>query len=473
MNKKIKLLIVTFALALFCLLLVSCSNKNVYDGYDDDGYNVTIKYDANGGYFGTTINQGITDTYNISNYEKNANGMVEIMLFPPNSEQRVDGTNKENQYFVTRDGYYLAGWFAKKTEVKDENDEVIGYEYSERWDFSKPYVLDPSKEYSANNPTLTLHAVWNKKDDPNSYHKIEIYDIDNPNTLLAEYLYGSGKEPTEEKSKEIKLPVWDKRSGELTYGVFDSLSGIKIDGKTLDAIYLDKDGKTILEGETYMHPVFVNDHGKLENRVLKLYFKYKEGNWYKIYSAAQLGKINNADANYELMADLDFSKATWPSNFRKNTFTGKIIGNGFEIKNVKISSDNSQYFGMFKEISKDAVIENVKFSNLNATLEKAYKNPGGRYALFAAVIQDGFKFTNVTIEASTLNIAANSKDAIVTDNYEVALLCAEGYSESLGVDISGISYNVLIEEYDMYTLTIELGADHNKLLLTFNEVVVE
>ena len=155
MNKKIKLLIVTFALALFCLLLVSCSNKNVYDGYDDDGYNVTIKYDANGGYFGTTINQGITDTYNISNYEKNANGMVEIMLFPPNSEQRVDGTNKENQYFVTRDGYYLAGWFAKKTEVKDENDEVIGYEFvslGKMTDFIKK-GMEPNEAYEKSKGT--------------------------------------------------------------------------------------------------------------------------------------------------------------------------------------------------------------------------------------------------------------------------------------------------------------------------------
>ena len=470
MNKKIKLLIAACTLALFCLLLVSCSNKNVYDDYDNAGYNVTVKYDANGGYFKDTLNVGLTDTYDISNSKTNENGMVEIMLYPPDSDQRGSA---ENKFPATRgDGeYYLVGWFTKKTEVVDQ-DGNVSYKYSGKWDFSKPLEIDPSKQYSADEPVVTLHAVWNEKTEDN-YHKIEVYDIDNPDSLLAEYVYGSGYEPTVDKSKEVKLPFWNEATGTLSYGVFDSIDSVKIDGKTLDSVYLDKDEKNKLEGETYMHPVTINNEGKLENRVLKLYFKYREGNWYKIYNAKQLNKINDPTANYELMADLDFSKTAWPSSFTTKTFTGKIIGNGYTIKNINIKSEGKNRFGLFAVISKDAVIDNVKFSDINATLENGVRTPGGRYALFASIIEEGFVFKNVTIENATLTVVANARDSIKTQDYEVALLCAEGYHVGLGIDISGIKFGVKETDYDTFKLTIEVDADENRLLLDFDEIIVE
>ena len=463
MNNKIKLLIVAFTLALFCLIFVSCSNKSVYDDFNKDGYTVTIKYDANGGYFKDSLNVGFSDTYDISNLTKNENGKVEIMLFDPNSDQRGE---KENKYPVTRgDGqYYLAGWFTEKTEI-DNGDGTVSYLYSGKWDFSKPLEIDPNAEYSAAQPYKTLYAVWNEKTDDN-YHKIEIYDVNDPDKLVAVYQYGSGNEPTVDKSKEIKLPQWDKSTGELSYG---ALASAKIDGKTLEAIYLDASKQTKIEGTTYMHPVSINDKGELENRVLKLYVEYKEGNWYKVYNAKQVSKINDPSGCYELMADLDFSKADWPSNFTASTFTGKIIGNGNKIKNAKVSNSAEEQFALFKAISKDAVIKDVTFESTSVTIKNPSVKAGAKYAFFAISIEDGFVFDNVLLENSTLLISAKTQiqETILNGDYKVALLCAEGYHEGLNIDISGILFKPDAKDSDSFELSANLDADGNKLHLIF------
>ena len=48
-----------------CLFVASCSSKDAYKKYDAEGYNVTVKYDANGSYFGNAGQLYVTDTYNI------------------------------------------------------------------------------------------------------------------------------------------------------------------------------------------------------------------------------------------------------------------------------------------------------------------------------------------------------------------------------------------------------------------------
>ena len=64
MNKKIKIfLLMTFAL-LAVLLVSSCGDKSQYALYDETGYQVSVKYDANGGEFATDTTV-IVDTYGI------------------------------------------------------------------------------------------------------------------------------------------------------------------------------------------------------------------------------------------------------------------------------------------------------------------------------------------------------------------------------------------------------------------------
>ena len=164
-----------------------------------------------------------------------------------------------------------------------------------------------------------------------------------------------------------------------------------------------------------------------------------------------------------------------PSAFRNGIFEGKIIGNGYTIKNIGISgADDRNYLGLFKEISKDAEIENVTFSNITVKFDELLKQNNGRYALFASLIQEGFAFENVTIKESKFIVAASIKDALTLDQTpEIGLLCAEGYYDGLGIDISGIVPEVLATDADSYILEIEIDADNNGLLLNFQDKPIE
>ena len=222
--------------------------------------------------------------------------------------------------------------------------------------------------------------------------------------------------------------------------------------------------------EKYTHPYdYDAQTAQIDNLTLKLYINYesKAGEWYRVYSAAQLANNAKPDGNYELMADIEFSALTpWPNTFKNNDFTGTIEGNGHKMSNISIESTSGQYFGMFKSITKDAKIQNVSLENITAIIDRTYRNPGARYGIIAAIIEDGFKFDNVSVTNATLNISASSV-AIITADYEVGLICAEGYSEDLGLDLDQFSYKSIETEYDLYTLNIEKKPDENGLSLEF------
>ena len=211
MSKKIKLLIVSCALLLLCLFVSSCSSNDAYERYDDEGYNVTVKYDANGSYFGNAGQLYVTDTYNIKDSALNSNGNKEILLVDPENEIR----GKANVQEIARaamPGYFFAGWYTGKTElkvngevVKDDKNNTV-YVYSGKWDFSKKYEIDPNKEYSASEPVVTLYAAWVRTP------SVEIYDGEE---LVATYEI---KNPTLGSNSIITAPYLDLKKGEYNFG---------------------------------------------------------------------------------------------------------------------------------------------------------------------------------------------------------------------------------------------------------------
>ncbi|MBQ3017733.1 MAG: hypothetical protein IJD89_02195, partial [Clostridia bacterium] len=234
-------------------------------------------------------------------------------------------------------------------------------------------------------------------------------------------------------------------------------------------LYLDKDLKTPM-GEKYTHP-FVYDEATatISNLTLRVWVGYEEkaGEWYKIYSSAQLANNASASGNYEILADLEFTALTaWPNVFRNNDFTGTIVGNGHKISGISLESNTgSATLGMFKSISKDAKIENVNFENVSALIDRIYIKPGARYAVVAASIEDGFKFEGVTFTNATLKITTSAfnlhQDSII------GLVCAEGYSDALGISLEGFGTEAVTTEYDIYD--IEIDVDVNKVTLAFPE----
>ncbi|MBQ8545494.1 MAG: hypothetical protein IJ437_00960 [Clostridia bacterium] len=496
MNKKIKLLILAGAIFLMCLFVASCSESDVYDEYNEDGYKVTIRYDANGGFFGNAGQLYVNDTYNIGKVRINENGMKEIKLVDLNDPSR----GKANMYpldTASNTGYFHAGWYTEKTAMTDENGKAIKddlgnvvYSYSGKIEFPQIIEIDPTKKYSADEPAITVYAAWVRCPRVEVYEKVKGVD-----TLIGTYEI---TKPLSTNGNKIIMPEIDSETGYLKFNTLAAVSDwqerevvdtvamtengsttIKVT-KYFDGFYIDSARQNKASG-TYTFPfVYDSETATIQNDTLKLYTKYEEkiGEWFKIYTASQLDDNASADGNYEIMADLEFTeRITWPNAFKNNEFTGVIKGNGHTISNIQIKSTNGQYFAMFGGISEDAVIENITFDNVSATIDKTYRYPGGRYALFAAVIardEDGARkpFKNVSLTNATLNICASSY-AIETQDYEVALLCAEGYGEDLGIDISDISYNVIAEEYDIHNLIITKDADGNKLILVFEQKETE
>ena len=472
-----------------CLFVSSCSNQSVYDEYNEEGYKVTIRYDANGGFFGNAGQLYVNDTYNLGKVRINEDGMKEILLVDLNNPSR----GKANMYpldAASNSGYFHAGWYTEKTLVTDENGEAIKddlgndiYRYSGKIEFPHVLALDPTVKYSADEPAVTVYAAWVR------CPQIEVYErLNGKDVLLGSY---EVTKPLSKNGKDIVLPFIDE-TGYMDFGTLSSVyeweervveenivstpnGTIKLDvTKYFDAFCIEVNGRKEKITGTYTLPFDLSPENPSTENTLKLYTSYEErvGEWYKIYTASQLEELASENGKYEIMADLEFSdRVTWPNAFKNNTFEGVIKGNGHTISNINIKSGSGQYFAMFKAISSNAVIENVTFDNVTATVEKTYRFPGGRYALFAAVIEtdengEREAFKNVNITNSSFRIHA-SADAIVTTDYEVALLCAEGYSESLGIDISGISYSVVEGEYDINILTITAGADGNRLELLF------
>lgn len=453
-------------LLLVVLAITSCKQTDIYDSYDEQGYSIRIEFDANGSFFGNSNQVRVFDVYSLDELPTDEQtGMKLIKIISP-EDQTLRG--KENAYELDRkvvSGYFFAGWYTEKTAKKDENGNTY-YEYSGKWDFENGVLeIDPEKEYTAKAPTLTLHAAWVKTP------TVEIYDGE---TSLGKIEISN---PANLNNAVIKTPYVDLAKGEYNFGIAKSLLSERIvtgeESKVTslyEGLYLDSELTEKL-GETYTHPYEYDEAtATIKNEVLKLYVNYEEkaGEWYRIYSAKQLVNNAKADGNYEIMADLEFDGLTaWPNVFRNNTFTGSIIGNGHTISNVNIESTSGQYFGMFKSISKDAKIENVSFDGITAKLERAYRNPGGRYAVFAATIEDGFKFEGVSFANVELQIS-DSAIVIVTADYEIGFICADGYSDDLGVSLDGFTASVYVTEpSSAYNLVIT--QEGNQVGIEFQE----
>ena len=112
MNKKIKILIIACCLLLAGLAFAACSGNSPYDEYGESGYNITVKYDANGSYFANAGQLYVTDTYSQESLKVNADGKLELPLVNPEDQIRGNG----NAHQIARSampGYSFAGWYSE------------------------------------------------------------------------------------------------------------------------------------------------------------------------------------------------------------------------------------------------------------------------------------------------------------------------------------------------------------------------
>lgn len=431
LNKKAILLILLVATVI--LVTAGCAAaKNPYRTNDAEGYNVSIKFDANGGFF-TTNTSVIVDSYNLADMPKDSNGDAQIALLSPDDPRR----GKE-AFTAVKNGYFLVGWYA---QCNGEGENVT---YADKWDFeNSTYSVKADGSYSASEPVLTLYAAWAP------LLEIEIYDLNSGSKISSTTL-----SPLESDLEHIQLPSWDEKSGSVLMGKFP-----KYDGYTWGDVYLDAEGTQKVEGAQIAHTGKVNyDNATVENGTMKLYVDYMEGEWFHITSAKQLVSNASVSGNYILDADLDFTDQIWPTAFMHGNFTGTIVGNGHKISNVAITQTNNSKVntGLFGQLTENASISDVTFENTTLTIEGGTRVAGASFGLFAGTVSDKAEISNVAISGK-VQIAADAYFG--TDDYVIGLLSGTGEP---AVDASEITCEIVGEGI---TATVENG----KIVLSASE----
>ena len=461
-NRKIKRIVLLSSLlaliiAIIAFMATKCSkDTSPYGDYADNGYTVSIKYDANGGVF-TTNTSTLVDTYNLSGLPTTEDGSKILTLIDPNSSLRGN-----QSYLAAKVDYHLAGWYAERTEVKDAAGNVIGYTYSSKWDFANAkYAISADANYDPETPVLTLYAAWVPS------FTYEFYSVDDSGnvTLLGE------KNVNPMESSSITLPAYNPSSGLVEIGDFPYLQN-----NTYSAIYTDEACTDKISTETISHNANFNSAtATVENQTMKIYCKLLDGVHVRVDSADKL--INNANLGgiYILEGDLDFSGKHWPDAFTEGSFTGKIIGNGYSIKNVTLNQTNNSTttYGLFGQISEGAAIENVTFDNITLNVKAGSRLNEPKIGIIAGVIADGtmksVKLKNSNIVVYTKEIASGT---IVLPEY--GLVCAYGSVEGVtfsldncGVKFSSfndpestkqVEYDYVIDSEGRFTLSLKESA---------------
>ena len=400
--KKIKILSFLLVICAFAVLLTGCGDSATpYETNNQDGFTVSVKYDANGGTF-TTNTSVIVDSFDV-------NGKSKVALISPDDSRR-----KNDAFIATKNGHFLAGWYQERIETTNE-DGVKCYEYSGKWDFEKDTLkIDKNNDYSSETPVLTLYAAWVP------LFEIEFYSLDS-GELIDKINYN----PT--SSKSLLIPAWDEETGAVEMYDFP-----KRDGYTFNKAYFDAEGSNELSGEKLTHPGVVNEeNATATDSVLKLYVDWTEGEWYRIYNVDQFKESASLNGNYELFADLDFTDEIWPTTFVYGNFNGVIKGNGHTIKNVEVTQSNNSKVnaGLFGYLTDTANISDVNFENITFTIKSGTRKVGTSYGLFAGTISEKATISGVNILNSRLQIDSSAYFAV--SDYSIGLVCGMGDSSKI------------------------------------------
>lgn len=491
MRKKI-IWLLSFASALLCCLgLAACDSKTRLEELKEQGYTISVTYDANGGNYSDDFS--LMDIFNPDKFQQ-TEGEIHIPLKEPTDPTRPTKNNKP--ITLERDGYFFAGWYEKRTvkmqngtpvddngralkllddgtyvyaelaQGEKETPVIPAYEYDDRWDFSQTWDIKPSEINGA--LSKTLYAGWVKYYEFNYYYYQEDDAATRENesgwTLLYTQTFDyktTNAEGSQTADKDtIWLPKWED-------GVMDHAHSYanesvynfpKLTGKTFSKAYLDKERTQEITGGVFEHRGSLDyEHALAINPVENIYVDFTEGEQYKIQTAKQLQNNFNINGWYEITADLDFAEYKWPVNFSKGTFMGKMYsteGESFAIKNVSVtytSAGAATCGGLFGELGETAEIKNLTFENVTFDMAVAQLASESNFGLFAGYIQDGATISGVSVggtfkigQVSTrftdysFHLLANGKTDGITQN----TISLQLYGEELG---SQYTYTVVPE----------------------------
>ena len=413
------------------MMIVSMVQNKESDPYavnDSENYSVSVKFDANGGFF-TTNTSVIVDSFNVQEAPQK-DGKAQLAIIAPDDKAR-----DKNAFSAINNGYFLAGWYAGREEAgKDENGNTL-YTYSDKWDFHKDVLeVDPNGSHTAKEPVLTLYAAWVPM------FQIEFYDLQS-----GELMQSVSYDPT--AGKEILVPQWDKESGAVEMNSFPEKAGY-----TFNGVYLDAEGKQPVEGEKVAHSGKVNyENGTAEGEALQLYVDWMEGEWYHIYNVEQFLDNASVAGSYVIHEDLDFEGENWPTALMHGAFAGTIEGNGHTFRNISLKQTNNSKLtsGLFGQLTETAVISDLTLENVTFTIAGGTRMAGATYGLVAGTVSEGASLTGVTVTSGKLLI--DSGCYFGTDDYVIGLVCGMG---NAGIDGTGITCEATGDAPEKVTITV-------------------
>ncbi len=393
----------------------SCAGEATpYEINNQENFGLSVKYDANGGTF-TTNTSVIVDSFNVVSMAEGSDSIKVALVAPDNAVRGNDA------FTPVKNGYFLAGWYANRSESTDSNGNVV-YTYSDKWDFDNDTLtLDTDISFDANDPVMTLYAAWVPM------FEIAIYDLES-----GEYIDSLLFDPT--SMDEIKVPAWDEEEGIMEMYKFPERNGY-----TFEKAYYDAEGTKAVDTDVIKHTGVINyETGTVDNNVMKLYVDWMEGEWYHIYTAEQFANNANINGCYEIYADLDFAEESWPTALMYGDFNGVINGNGHTFKNINFEQTNNAKVnaGLFGNITEGAKISDITFENVVFTIKAGTRVAGTYYGLFAGKVAENAAVSGIDIINGKLQIDSGCYFSV--DDYTIGLICGEG-NPDVSADISCVA----------------------------------
>lgn len=397
-RKKLRRIIPIIIILAATLFLSSCDVTDKAADPSEWGYNCTVTYDALGG---TVNSREIRETYYMKNsYIFEPSGSTNMLIQP------------------IKDGSILAGWYTAKEDIKDANGNITGYSFAseDRWDFDEDRVQDD----------MTLYARWI------SQGKVEYVDASNDKVMFSKNI--TEESAIQELSRAVEILIaktsytfdgyYSDKSLTIPYNfeeythtslipldeeIYEQLhmrfpndiikveytppaeDEVKPEEDTSD-LFINKLGYDIISTDKEVRQAIRKYKDELYEKAINyykentsskvIYLKYSEGNYVRLTNADDLktsGKIWFSEVDksgyaidgYTLANDIDFKGLTVSM---AETFSGKILGNGFSLKNItfvinskRIDKDTSKSLGLFKELD-GAYIENLTIDNMTVKL---------------------------------------------------------------------------------------------------------
>ena len=309
MNHKIKATLLVLLLLVTVICVTGCAKDlTPYEINDAEGYNVSVKYDANGGFF-TTNTAVIVDSYNLADLK----GQNQIALIAPEDARRGN-----DAFAAINSGYFMAGWY---TERVDNGDGT--YTYAGKWNFEEDLLtVDNAAANTSSEPVLTLYAAWVP------LFQIEFCDLES-GEVLGSYTFDPGA------TDEILVPAWDEGEWYHIYTVEQFLDNASINGSYV--IHADLDFADEIWPTSLMYGNFT---GTIQGN----------GHTFKNISLEQ---TNNSKVNAGLFGRLAEGSAITDLTLENVTFTIKA--------GTRVAGTT---YGLFAgAISNETVIENVAITS--------------------------------------------------------------------------------------------------------------